>query len=540
MAIKITDEIIKEYTEREGLPEVYEAYKGIKNSKDLNKFMRNNINKSTVKAIEIEQKRNKKIDALNKLREDSLYDGATDEELVELDPETFSDIESEKAEVQFGIPTDLFPPKGEMSNREWLAVTRENFRKAGLDFDNKEDRQRAAEAAAKEESRESLREEARKESASGWATPSSQARMEAGEPVRGVDVAADVMRIAEAAPPVIAGPAIVGRNILEGVANDKSPREVVGDIAKDVGMYFGMNAGGGIAGRGIGQGMRLFRGPLRKFVGGQRMGEKALGELIKGKGSRRQVAEATAAALEGKEASPTNPYAKQAAKVVADADLTTAQKKRALGPLNKYIEGTKNPLSKKYTQTTTGEIEKQAEGAMQTKRLGKDFDKEVRAEAKEIGREMTSSTMGGKLSFDDVAKNLSENDAANLLKKLESEGLRDENGAKVFIGVQGKEASDAAHAIRESEVVAKWLNQNKAARNMAARSEAEKRVMERYGTQADPKLRGIFRFVVDAPVAYEKVTSKGAAPFGGKKAVQSLSRYAGPRITENLGRKDEE
>jgi hypothetical protein len=538
MAIKITDEIIKEYTEREGLPEVYDAYKGIKNSKDLKKFMRDPLNKRTVEAIEIEQKRDKKIEALNKMREDSLYEGATDEELVEVDPETFADIESEKAEVQFGIPANLFPQKGEMSNREWLALTRENFRKAGLDFDNKEDRQRAAEAAAREQTRESLREEAKKEGASGWATPSSQARMEAGEPVRGVDVAADVMRIAEAAPPVVAGPAIVGRNILEGYANDKSPREVAGDIATDMMTY----AGGGVAGRGIGQGMRLFRGPLRKFVGGQRMGEKALGELIKGegKGSRRQVAEATAAALEGKTAGPTNPYAEQAAKVVADADLTTAQKKRALGPLNKYIEGTKNPLSKKYTQTTTGEIEKQAEGAMQTKRLGKDFDKEVRAEAKEIGREMTSSTMGGKLSFDDIAKNLSDDDAANLLKKLESEGLRDENGAKVFFGVQGKEASDAAHAIRESEVVAKWLNQNKTARNMAARSEAEKRVMERYGTQADPKLRGIFRFVADAPVAYEKVTGKGVSPFGGKKAVQSLSRYAGPRITENLGQKDEE
>lgn len=538
MAIKITDEIIKEYTEREGLPEVYEAYKGIKNSKDLKKFMRDKLNKRTVEAIEIEQKRNRKIDALNKLREDSLYEGATDEELVELDPETFSDIESEKAEVQFGIPTDLFPPKGEMSNREWLAVTRENFRKAGLDFDNMEDRQRAAEAAAREQGRESLREEAKKESASGWAAPSSQERMEAGEPVRGVDVAADLIRIAEAAPPVVAGPAIVGRNILEGVANDKSPREVAGDIATDLGLY----AGGGVAGRGIGQGMRLFRGPLRKFVGGQRMGEKALGELIKGegKGSRRQVAEATAAALEGKTAGPTNPYAEQAAQVVAEADLTTAQKKRALGPLNKYIEGTKNPLSKKYTQTTTDEIEKQAEGAMQTKRLGKDFDKEVRAEAKEIGREMTSSTMGGKLSFDDVAKNLPDDAAAKLLKKLESEGLRDNEGKKVFVGVQGKEASDAAHAIRESEVVAKWLNQNKASRNMAARSEAEKRVMERYGTQADPKLRGIFRFVAGAPVAYEKVTGKGAAQFGGKKAVQSLARYAGPRISENLGWKEEE
>ena len=146
MAIKITDEVIKEYTERNGLPEVYEAYKGIKNSKDLKKFMRDTLNKRTVEAIEIEQKRNKKIDALNKLREDSLYEGATDEELVELDPETFSDIESEKAEVQFGIPDNLFPSREGMSNREWLAVTRENFRKAGLDFDNKEDRMRAAEA----------------------------------------------------------------------------------------------------------------------------------------------------------------------------------------------------------------------------------------------------------------------------------------------------------------------------------------------------------------------------------------------------------
>ena len=538
MAIKIDDEVMKEYTERNNLPEVYEAYKGIKNAKDLKRAMKDKMFRRTVEAIEAEQKISMKIDALNKLREDATLEDATDEELFEYMPETFADINAEKAEVQFGVPANLFPPKEGMSNREWLAVTRENFKRAGLDFDDKDDRQRAAEAAARAEQKEFAKAEARKESASGWATPSSQARMEAGEPVRGVDVAADVMRIAEAAPPVVAGPAIIGRNILEGFANDKSPREVVGDIATDFGMY----AGGGVAGRGIGQGMRLFRGPLRKFVGGQRMGEKALGELIKGegKGSRRQVAQATAAALEGKEVSQTNPYAEQAAKVVADADLTTAQKKRALGPLNKYIEGTKNPLSKKYTQTTTGEIEKQAEGAMQTKRLGKKFDDEVRAEAKKIGREMTSSTMGEKLSFDDVAKNLSENDADNLLKKLESEGLRDENGAKVFIGVQGKEASDAAHAIRESEVVAKWLNQNKAARNMAARSEAEKRVMERYGTQADPKLRGIFRFVVDAPVAYEKVTSKGAAPFGGKKAVQSLSRYAGPRITENLGRKDEE
>ena len=62
MAIKITDEVIKEYTERNGLPEVYEAYKGIKNSKDLKKFMRDTLNKRTVEAIEIEQKRNKKID----------------------------------------------------------------------------------------------------------------------------------------------------------------------------------------------------------------------------------------------------------------------------------------------------------------------------------------------------------------------------------------------------------------------------------------------------------------------------------------------
>ena len=35
MAIKIDDEVMKEYTERNNLPEVYEAYKGIKNAKDL-------------------------------------------------------------------------------------------------------------------------------------------------------------------------------------------------------------------------------------------------------------------------------------------------------------------------------------------------------------------------------------------------------------------------------------------------------------------------------------------------------------------------
>ena len=203
MAIKITDEVIKEYTERNGLPEVYEAYKGVKNSKDLKKFMRDTLNKRTVEAIEIEQKRNKKIDALNKLRDDSLYEGATDEELVELDPETFSDIESEKAEVQFGIPDNLFPPKEGMSNREWLAVTRENFRKAGLDFDNKEDRMRAAEAQsiavqkqelqAEKEARglkEGLKEEV--------TTPRTSGKYYAGEPVTTSDVVSDVLRAGEA------------------------------------------------------------------------------------------------------------------------------------------------------------------------------------------------------------------------------------------------------------------------------------------------------------------------------------------------------
>ena len=47
MAFKITDEIIKEYTERNGLPEVYEAFKEVKSDKDLKKFMRDKLSRAS-------------------------------------------------------------------------------------------------------------------------------------------------------------------------------------------------------------------------------------------------------------------------------------------------------------------------------------------------------------------------------------------------------------------------------------------------------------------------------------------------------------
>lgn len=522
MAIKITDEVIKKYTEREGLPEVYEAYKGIKSSNDLKKFMRDPLNKRTVEAIEIEQKRDKKIDALNKLREDPLYEGATDEELVELAPETFADIEGDKAEVQFGIPTNLFPPKGEMSNREWLAIIRENFRKAGLDFDNPEDRRRAAEAQSLEEGRDQIKESVKEEGLrASLGVPRSLERMRRGEQIGGVDVASDLLRIAEAAPPIVAVPAIVGRNVIEGVADENNPQEVVGNIAADIGMY----AGGGLLGSGVGRGINVVRGPLRKFLGGQRVGESTLPSMLRktGEGSRGQVVKAMQKALLGERAGITNPYAESTAEIVEKAGLSEPQKKKAQGILEKYLKD--RDMSK---------VAEQAETAMQKRELrGRSaLEKEIKAEAKNIGRETTGSTMSKKLDWDGVKEFLPSSNANELITKLQSAGLRDKEGNVIYTGVSDYSSNtiEVARKAKESRIIADYLDSHKRLRNTMFRGLAQEKVLAGYGVAPDPKLRGIFRYVAETPVAYEMFTSAPAARLAGKKGVQSLSRYAGPRI----------
>ena len=522
MAIKIDDEVMKEYTERNNLPEVYEAYKGIKNAKDLKRAMKDKMFRRTVEGIEAEQKISMKIDALNKLREDATLEDATDEELVEYMPETFADINAEKAEVQYGVPANLFPPKEGMSNREWLAVTRENFKRAGLDFDDKEDRQRAAEAAARDVQKEQMKAEAAKEGLSSITTPRSSEKMAQGEPVTIGDAASDILRIAEAAPPMVAYPAIAIRNGLDAYLDDKSIREAVADGMVDIAGYTFGNQVGKAALPGAGKGLtNLFRILSGKDKGGIKGAERALKEAKEvGEGSRKQVVAATKEALEGGQAGVFNPYAEEAALKVAEADLTQAQKKKAIGALSKYLK-----------ESDPDAIAKQAETATTTKKIGKTFDKEVDAESKRLGKELVTATADKKLNFDDISQNLNETDAANLLDELVAKGLRDAEGAKSYsaVGAAKSRTPEAFRETMESEVIEKWLKGHAGARNSAARSQAEKNVAARYGTQPDVQTRGLMKYVLEAPVAYEKGISRDAAKFGGRKAFQSLNRAAGSR-----------
>ena len=85
MAIKITEDIIKEYAERNDLPSLYEKYKEIKSDKDLKKFHREN--KFALQAIEGEQKGKRREERLAEIREkDPLSFGVTDEVLVDFMP----------------------------------------------------------------------------------------------------------------------------------------------------------------------------------------------------------------------------------------------------------------------------------------------------------------------------------------------------------------------------------------------------------------------------------------------------------------------
>lgn len=536
MAIKIDDEVMKEYTERNNLPEVYEAYKGIKNAKDLKRAMKDKMFRRTVEGIEAEQKISMKIDALNKLREDATLEDATDEELVEYMPETFADINAEKAEVQYGVPANLFPPKEGMSNREWLAVTRENFKRAGLDFDDKEDRQRAAEAAARAEQKEYAKAEAVKEGLSSITTPRSSEKMAQGEPVTIGDAASDLLRIAEAAPPMVAYPAILGRNMLDAYLDDKGARETASDIMLDVAGYGFGDQIGKLGVSSLGKGMtNLFRFLSGKSKGGIKTAEKALKNAQEiGEGSRKQVVAATKEALEGGQAGVFNPYAEEAVQKVAEADLTQAQKNKAIGALSKYLKDS-DPKA----------IAEKAEKATTTKKIGKTFDKEVDAESKRLGNELLSTTADKKLNFDELSKNLNETDAANLLDELVKNGLRDAEGGKsyVAVGAAKSRTPEAFRDTKESEVIEKWLKGHAGARNSAARSKAEKIVSARYGTQPDVQTRGLMKYVLEAPVAYENGLSKDAAKFAARKAKQAVSRAAmarGNSLSKYLRPEDEE
>lgn len=519
MAIRIDETTIKEYADRNGLPEVYESFKSVKTQDDYNKWKKDPVNRRVIENIELESRAGKRASLVDDIKKkDPTLAPFTSEEIFSILPDEFAKIENEKAEYAGSIPDDLFVKKDGMSNKEWLAIMRQRFKDKGLDFDNLEDRRNAAKAQSEREGRETLAEESKAEygeTGATWDVPRSAAKLQAGKPVETLDAVADAMRIAEAAPLGVGVPAIVGRNILESYLDDKSMAEGTQETVADIGSYvLGTAAGLGL-GKGAGRLMSLIREPARKILGGVSAGQKGMAQLMEGgEGTRTQVVKAARDALEGKKAPvlSSNPYRKKAEKLVNDLDMTATQKNKAKRILEDYLDN--------------GDIEKvssKAETATVSKKIGKNFDKEVEAEAKRIGKQATTETMARKLDYDDIANNLTDEERNDLLLRLRSYGLRTDEGAPAFVGVSEitTRNPDAARSAAESEVIAKWLDENKTARNKVFRSEAAERVLKGYGKQADTKTRRLLKYVTEEPVLYESFANEP-----GKAVVKSVQNVA--------------
>lgn len=534
MAIRIDETTIKEYADRNGLPEVYESFKSVKTKDDYNKWKNDPVNRRVIESIELESRKEKRASLVEDIKKkDPTLAPFTSEEILSILPDEFANIENEKAEYAGSIPDDLFIKKDGLSNKEWLAIMRQRFKDHGLDFDNPEDRRNAAKAQSEREGRETLAEESKDEygdTGATWDVPRSAAKLQAGKPVETLDAVADAMRIAEAAPLGVGIPAIVGRNILEGYIDDKSISEGTKETMADIGSYvLGTAAGLGV-GKGAGRLMSLIREPARKMLGGVSEGQKGLTQLMEGgKGTRTQVVKATRDALEGKK-SPivsSNPYRKDAEKLVNDLDMTATQKNKAKRILEKYLDN--GDLKK---------VSSKAETATVSKKIGKNFDNEVNAEAKRIGKQATTETMERKLDFDEISKNLTEDERNDLLLRLRSSGLRTDEGAPSYVGVSEITTNNpnAARTAAESHVIAKWLDENKTARNKVFRSEAAEIVLKGYGKQADTKTRKLLKFVTEEPVLYEsfsKEPAKAVLKSVQKTAPKSASRRFSPVLYEH-------
>lgn len=541
MAIRIDETTIKDYADRNGLPEVYESFKSVKTQDDYNKWKKDPVNRRVIENIELESRKEKRASLVEGIKKkDQTLAPFTSEEIFSILPDEFAKIENEKAEYAGSIPDDLFIKKDGLSNKEWLAIMRQRFKDHGLDFDNLEDRRNAAKAQSEREGRETLAEESKSEfgeTDATWDVPRSAAKLQAGKPVETLDAVADAMRIAEAAPLGVGIPAIVGRNILEGYLDDKSMSEGTQDTFADIGSYVFGNAAGSVLGKGAGRLMSLIREPARKMLGGVSEGQKGLTQIMEGgEGTRTQVVKATIDALEGKKAPivSLNPYRKEAKKLVDDLDMTATQKNKAKRILDKYLDN--------------GDIKKvssKAETATVSKKVGKNFDKEVKAEAKRIGKQATTETMERKLDFDDIAKNLTEDERNDLLLRLRSSGLRTDEGAPSYVGVSEITTNNpnAARTAAESNVIAKWLDENKTVRNNVFRSEAAERVLKGYGKQADTKTRKLLKFVTEEPVLYEKFfkePGKAVLKSVQKAAPKSASRRFSPVLYEHYDFEDRE
>ena len=207
--------------------------------------------------------------------------------------------------------------------------------------------------------------------------------------------------------------------------------------------------------------------------------------------------------------------------------MTTTQKNKAKRILEKYLDN--GDLKK---------VSSKAETATVSKKIGKNFDKEVKAESKRIGKQATTETMERKLDFDDISKNMTEDERNDLLLRLRSSGLRTDEGAPSYVGVSEITTNNpnAARTAAESHVIAKWLDENKTVRNKVFRSEAAESVLKGYGKQADTKTRKLLKFVTEEPVLYEKFSKepvKAVLKSVQKTAPKSASRRFSPVLYEH-------
>ena len=350
MAIRIDETTIKEYADRNGLPEVYESFKSVKTQDDFNKWKKDPVNRQVIESIELESRAGKRASLVEDIKKkDPTLAPFTSEEIFSILPDEFAKIENEKAEYAGKIPDDLFIKKDGLSNNEWLAIMRQRFKDYGMDFDNPEDRMNAAKAQSKKEWREETEEDVKEEGWEGFKaglSPRSRAKLEAGEPIEKGDVAADVLRIGEAAPLGVGIPAIVGRNVLESYLDEKNFWDTAKDLGIDVSAYMGT--------AGIGKYLGPYISRLARNTGLIGKAATTLEGLTKaGKGSRKQVVKATQKALSGERADVLNPYATEAENIVKEAGLSESQAKRAKSVLSKYLEERDLGKVKKLAETET-------------------------------------------------------------------------------------------------------------------------------------------------------------------------------------------
>ena len=98
MAIRIDETTIKDYADRNGLPEVYESFKSVKTQYDYNKWKNDPVNRRVIENIELESRKEKRASLVDDIKKkDPTLAPFTSEEIFSILPDEFAKIENEKA-----------------------------------------------------------------------------------------------------------------------------------------------------------------------------------------------------------------------------------------------------------------------------------------------------------------------------------------------------------------------------------------------------------------------------------------------------------